>query len=175
MIFFKRERRLSDLIRAADPLKGLEYLEGEGTIAVPSSLKRATRGLVLPLMALVLAGIWWIASSKTSVVREKSDVAIKKSDIAFIKSDVGQRKSDIDREKPHVTIKKSHIALRKPGIFRRRSLVVVRRLHVAREKRQIIQEKPKISLPEERETGEMIVIAVRPITPDELRQELQTP
>ncbi len=172
MIIFKRERRLSGLIRAADPLEGLE---GEGTVAVPSSLKRATRGLTLPLMALALAGIWWGASPKSDVVREKSDIVIKKSHITQIKADVGQRKPDIDREKPHVAIKKSHIARRKSGIFRQKLWAVVRKLRVARAKRHTIQEKPTISPPENRETGEMIIVAVRPITSDELCQERQAP
>ncbi|WP_309708345.1 hypothetical protein [Armatimonas sp.] len=175
MNFFKREHRLTELIRTADPLEGLECLEGEGTLAIPSPLKRAMRGLALPLMALVFVGIWWVASPKTSVVREKSHIIIKKSDVSFIKSEVGQKNPDIAREKSHVAIKKSHIVRRKPSLSRRKSWVGVRKLRVARAKRHITQEKPKILPPENRDSGEMIVVAVRPITPDELRQELQTP
>jgi hypothetical protein len=164
MIFFKRERRLSELIRAADPLE---------TVSTQASPHYGR--LVFPLIALALTGIWWVASPKPGIVRKKSHVAIRKSDIAFIKSDVEQKTPDIVGEKSHVAIKKPHVAQRKSGIARQKSRIVVRKLRVAKEKRHTLPEKPKISLPENRDSGELIVVAVRPITPDELRQELESP
>jgi hypothetical protein len=181
MNFFSRERRLSHLIRTADPL---------GVAEAPANPSRPrVAWLVLPVAALALAYFGLIPNKKAQNTTGKLEITTRKLQkntreleitttksksttgklkIAFGKSKNTMEKLEIITKKSRRTMKKSESVMKK----HKRTLEKPQRVI---EKRERIQEKSENALKESPEAGELIVVAVRPITPDELRQELQTP
>lgn len=174
MNFFSRERRLSHLIRTADPLGGTE---------APATRPRPqVAWLALPVAALALVCFGLMPSPKNQTTAEKWKNTLGESEIttAQSKSTTGKLKIAFEKpknvlEKLESTTGKSRRTLKKSASALKKRMRVLEKSRRAPEKRERTLEKPENTLKESPESGELIVVAVRPITPDELRQELQTP
>ncbi len=164
MNFFKREKKLSQLIRAADPV-------GEAsTTTLPFGTGRGW--LLLPVTAMALAGIGVVMAIRPVVLPVKKvtlakyATSKKQTGITPRKIEITQKKSGIALRKTSTALIKIEVTQKKPSVARRKVSIAPRKIVAAREKSEPLS--PSLA-------SEIIVVAVRPITPDELKQELQAP
>ena len=164
MNFFKREKKLSQLIRAADPV-------GEAsTTTLPFPTRRGW--LLLPVAVLALVGIGVVmiirpvALPVKKVALGKYMISQKKIDLTPRKIEVTPKKLSTSRRKTSIVIRKTEVSPKKSSVARRKVRIAPRKIVAAREKSEPLSQLL---------TSEIIVVAVRPITPDELKQELQAP
>lgn len=173
MNFFSREHRLSHLIRSADPLASAPAPQAN----IPSRL-----WLALPLLAT--AALPLLLAQRPPTPPERVPPPLRVARLLPMPSPAPYRA--LPSEPKRVTSVTKRQPRQSKKIYSKLKRVTSKLFSASSETKISVKPSERITSSSEgaikssvavakNDLGEAIVISVRPITPDELRQELQTP